>query len=1132
MKTPKIITINASKLFDYYAKQNGKENVPFCLDTQNRYFYQQVVKQLDDFDECPLLHQIIKTKTFEESNPDIENTDDWLMDKMVILDCDRIFGGLGNDVNQMSDSRKSKQEKVRDLMENGFDIQFDKEKKVHMVPFDKSGNMSRNSRISFINDKYYKELNDRLNLGMDFSEIPVVLSKYYAYRGLYLSTSKRIEHKKIKLTPETIVILSEKRMKDTIKLAYENDVPYVTAQRENNTNNWSFTKSKVIDIKHVNTPFDGVGIISPEYTGYINESLKVEGANSFQVRMPFVKGMLHQVDFRSFLEEFDTQYDQKSEGPYWYKDAFGIQRDLKKAQILLTESMFKGMKWIKYFCEKNKVSDPEKYGDPMKFFCEAMEKYGHTLYISGTNLPYGHSRYTHLTYQMINTLDFTDKEFEAVTDKYTKFIDKPKDYIFGWDSEEAGIFDSAEIDQKIPAWKQVLKTYPEFEKDRYIASELENTKKGLITKIANGKIAVEGQTRFLCRDLMPLLLCLLPAKDKIQSNYYKEHICLFFRFFMPMTEKNNNLRCSGFTAFFRSPHLSRNEQCLLQPFVKRVDENDSYFNTQNMPTEEEYEQHVDLYQKYFGHLTGMVMVPRGSIVPLCLGGADFDGDLVNVVFDENVVEAVKRGCYENWLYRKLPVIEIPGSLSKEESVPKMVPYEHIKNTFSNAIGYLSNAAISIGQIEYARNEANEDKADRLPTDGQTADIPQTDGLTADIPKCWNCTILTGLEIDAAKNGEHPNLSNIREYKIPKANYLKFHDRYERFRQDPDFLFDRMEVTITQKTQTEKAEEQESIEKEYEIELRCPKTLVKCDIDAEEVGTWINRLPWLFEQEFKKYKNTEKKKSQKIANPFGDISKDTDYGNISAYQKKCQAVMEIYFSYRKLLRAIRKEKNKESYGRKNTIKLISKIYDRENDRHINEEVYSALRNKIEASLKGHSIDEIREKMNTEKWMFQPRDRRGKVLDQIMCCNLNASLNEDERELLFHFGQYGYKMLWHILAEIKDTQVKDYEDIKEDVFPEDSGIEVNQTAEKGLEGYIEQLEIIAQSYYDCNWIKAEQDSYYLCIHRLKRITERENLSTDQKVRAFYELTISDAEKGKIFWDVFTWEELSSSLDKKEK
>ena len=98
---------------------------------------------------------------------------------------------------------------------------------------------------------------------------------------------------------------------------------------------------------------------------------------------------------------------------------------------------------------------------------------------------------------------------------------------------------------------------------------------------------------------------------------------------------------------------------------------------------------------------------------MCLGGADFDGDLVNLIFDQDVAEAVKTGVYEreiiseegrivNELKRKLPVIVIPSTESAKEPVPEHVPYQHIENTFSNRIGQISNAAIAIKQKEYDR----------------------------------------------------------------------------------------------------------------------------------------------------------------------------------------------------------------------------------------------------------------------------------------------------------------------------------------------------------------------------------------------------------------------------------------------
>ena len=469
--------------------------------------------------------------------------------------------------------------------------------------------------------------------------------------------------------------------------SYERNIPVVTAKevlddkKDNNKSRWEFTKPEEQELEYVETPFDGVGMISPDYAELINNSLKISGATSFQVRMPFVKGMLHQVDFQMFLSEFGEE--GKNEDEYIYEDAFGIKRDLRKAQILLTETMFKCNKWLNEYCKQKNVIDP------MTIYCNAIKQYEHGLYISGTNLPYGNSKFTHLSYQMLNTLALTDEQFEKLIKEHNSFIENPIEYIRDWDSSEAFDYEKTELDKKTPSWKSALFFNDEFKNDDYIASQLRGIQRGLVTKIANGKIVVTGQTRYLCRDLLPLLATLIKEQREVNKFYTR---CLFMRFYMPLEDNhkhifdnNPNYKYSGYGAFFRSPHLSRSEECLLQPFLM-PGKGEEYIQTKGMISKNKYEKYINMYDKYFGHLTGVVMVPRGSIVPLCLGGADFDGDLVNVVFDENVVEAVKRGCYKTWLFRKLPVVKIPKTSDIEETIPKYVPYDHIEKTFSNSIG--------------------------------------------------------------------------------------------------------------------------------------------------------------------------------------------------------------------------------------------------------------------------------------------------------------------------------------------------------------------------------------------------------------------------------------------------------------
>ena len=208
----KIRTIDAKALFRYCPKKKGSKY--YALPLNSRAICRRVIKQEEDMEDCPVFDQFYKEI---EKRTDGEGTfvvtDTTLTDKFLVMDFDDIFMPCSEDAKEPAkEKKKLLQENVKDIIENGFDIYPESgDLPIHMVAFDKSGNMSRKSRISFIDETFYDALNERLNLGMDFSKIPVQESKYYAYRGLYLSSSWRVEHKGLKITPETLVILQDER---------------------------------------------------------------------------------------------------------------------------------------------------------------------------------------------------------------------------------------------------------------------------------------------------------------------------------------------------------------------------------------------------------------------------------------------------------------------------------------------------------------------------------------------------------------------------------------------------------------------------------------------------------------------------------------------------------------------------------------------------------------------------------------------------------------------------------------------------------------------------------------------------------------------------------------------------------
>lgn len=1085
----RIMTIDAKRFFRCVFKRPEEKGKLFLFNLTKRTEYRAVVKQEGMMEECPLLHQFLELLSCDD-----RTNEELLYDKLIIIDFGDIFlpDTREDKDEQIRQKKESFREKARDIIENGLDIRFP-EDTVHMVPFDKSGNMSRNGRITFIRDKYLKAMNERLNLGMDFGKIKVVLSKYYAYRGLYLSTSRWVMHEKFEITPDTLIVMKNIRKMTLINgeersvtgETFERNVLYETAvEKEKNTGDWEFQPIQITEVTNPEIPFDGIGFVTPEYSEYINQSLKLKGATSYQIRLPYAKGMLHSVNVHGFLEEYTK--DGIGEDEYWYEDAFGIKRDLKKARIFLTESMFKGQQWLNSYCEENAITDP------MQYYCDALRKYNHGLYISGTNLPYGHTRCTHLSYQMINTLALTKDEFGRVADRHCDFLQEPIRFLKEWDEVEVenGQTEEESILYDIPNWKRAVLENDTFSNDIYVKGQLKNLQKGLLTKLATGKLIVEGQTRYLCRDLLPLLAALLTDYRRDISHLYRHY--LYQRFYLPVGAEAGEsatikLEENQYCAFFRSPHLSRNEQVLMRPYV------------------DEKEKYLESYHKYFGHLTGIVMLPRGTTAPLCLGGADFDGDLVNIVFDEDIVRAVKRGTYkeENGeLVRKLPLIEIPDSGdSNEQYVPEKVPYQHIYDTFSNRIGQISNASISIGQEEYGSEKVSEEYTDTYEPKKAT---------------CSKCTLLTGLEIDAAKNGIHPNLDLILNNGIKKNEYITFLSQFKKLK--GNFRYEELICKVEKGSSIEiKNKEKETIK-----------------FSKPETGTYINDLPILFVENLERMKKSwnSKKKKGKVLHDFRYAQKDLEIwkDKIDEFKQDCNAVLNLHFYYQILLKRLKEEKKKVFYEPENLEKHIRWIYDEEYAEELQEDILPVLRGKIEECISTNaSFEEIEKRINLLQWQFQPAEKRGETLEKIIGNGFKESyLSEEEKEFLYHFHQQGYKLLWRLLKVIEGPKTLSFDKVKGE------RVDADKISDSEKLIFLDcMLEQEARSYYENNEEGIEQKLYQYCLKALRAIIEEANLELATKIAAFYEVAEykTDMARQRFFWDVFRWDELEPFIGKKE-
>lgn len=722
-----LINLDAKKILcnltQRYVKQDeyGNYKVEFKYDLSDKNpMGRDIISSEDTFAENALFFQLRKIL---KADSKLEVDQNLMRSTLIFIDFKEVFSKYGKVWSsvQWPLNTPAKNDLLKEaalpyrmqlLFKDGLFLSFDGENFKNFVPFDKSSSMARNCQITFIDSQIKKTLDRRLMLDMDFIGKRLVLSKFYAYRGLYLSSASRIKFDfKFLLNEETVIVLKdcEKTLSKSIFTASKSDKLWIYE-----------TKEKKLNINL----FDGEGLISPDFAEYISDFLQSEynypkPSHSFQIRMPFTKGVLHEVDFNKFF----AKYIPVENSQWLIKDVFGITRDLRKAKIILTQSMFKFAKLMK---------DHLPVPDPMKYFFEKFAQYDHALYVTNTEARLFNPGRVRFNYQFLSTLDLSDEDFESLVADHLKLIDSlPEKFVansslFFTDQDSTDeIYDDAESDEIIlrssmarTTCLKALAKNPAFIKDPKVKKIRDDIEKSYECNLGLGRLEVEGEQRFLSCDLLFLLIKILESVENIKlddaekKSLYKE--CLYQdRFFMP--DAKLSIKPDKKYVFLRNPHLSRNEQVLLRAFVKRK----------------------SLHERYFSHLKGVVMVSANSTAARTLGGADFDGDLVKVIPDKRFVQAVER-CNVD---KKLPPIEIPSTGSEPQLLSDKIPLQVIVDTFSNKIGLVSNWAVKLAKKEYSSEIVDEKYKDA----------------------CAKCTIVVGLEIDAAKTGSHPE-ENIEEIK--------------------------------------------------------------------------------------------------------------------------------------------------------------------------------------------------------------------------------------------------------------------------------------------------------------------------------------------------------------------------------
>lgn len=631
-----------------------------------------------------------------------------LFDVFVYIDFSGIF-------DRKPVGKTLEQQKIAEYMFGPEGISIYRQKGLfRYIAFERSASMSRSNVLAFVREDMYEPLRERMMLGMDIGQCQ--LSKLYAYNGLMFSSGFSWGGSE-NLTSTGIVVVDNPKsiVRDTRIITVEDD----------GTNNSvrKYTRvEKTADIEVLE--FDGEGIIAKEFAPRPDGE---ENHNSFQIRLPYIKGVVHKVDIRKLLAELKVPF---------VRDIWGVEHDSAKIDMIITKSMFKGFGWM----TENGLSWEQYIG--------RCRKYGHTVFVTGMDKP-GKQAATELNYQFLNTLMASNEDF------------RPGDLPLGWKSspgddsrywltkttEEAYwsyVSDvrfryekcREELEEggySLPARRRGLLTAavknPLFLEEPIIAREFEQHAESICNNYAVGKLLIAGDNRYLSDDLLRLIGYVVKGsvgEGKAYSRLEKE--------FLQGSEMY--APCPGYEeqemyTLLRSPHISRNEEAIAYPL----------------------EDVGKLRKKYLSHLSYVLMVDSRSLIPERLGGADYDGDMIKTIADP-----LLNGCvnYNYEAYGTPPLLKIPAAEPLISDAKDLkARFETVKSTFSSRVGQISNAALRRGIVAY---DENSDSAERDQARGDTEVL----------------AILTGLEIDSAKSGVKPDLSEyLEKRKGKKSIFLRY-----------------------------------------------------------------------------------------------------------------------------------------------------------------------------------------------------------------------------------------------------------------------------------------------------------------------------------------------------------------------
>ncbi len=482
-----------------------------------RWLEQEQCKQNNDFEATRIKQEIKYIKKQENSIDNKKRIND-LYNQLYEKQFQQDYMML------VMDSPKD----YRYVCQHGFSITIDYGHKTETVEYKRflgTAGSIKKSTIIFVNKHIHDKLMDKINNGryegptegeeiktynskeLNYKFIPAKINAYFA---LQCSASISVPW------PRMIVV-------DDIYTKFKDVVRFVKDTGGDNPDWPSVSDDTETEIE-INT-CDGMGLITPEMSAIWAEALNegVEPLSGYNTRCAFLKGMVFTVPFKQFAEEVAHTYI--------IKDAWGDERDIRDADVIVTVSMLK--LWNSYAGYEDYYNNCMKNGYE---FCIAKSTPHELRNVHTTN------------YQYLQDFKFTDEQIDELIEPT---VSKIKECL-GLDWRKLILYmcgtglDEKSVIHMEPMCKAIMAN-PELINDPYIRSKISRMIQKRIRSAKIGVLDVAGDYSIagndpysLMQGIFGLEITGLLKKGECYHKYWSDRdvgeICIFRA---PMTSIEN-----------------------------------------------------------------------------------------------------------------------------------------------------------------------------------------------------------------------------------------------------------------------------------------------------------------------------------------------------------------------------------------------------------------------------------------------------------------------------------------------------------------------------------------------------------------------------------------------------------------